>query len=364
MMASTALILLVNLSMFSSSISFESKGSFKLPTGIQGAICSLAESSVCADKFFSLLRSTSDSRYEFREVLHQVGNHSEVGKVVRRSDNCKSATSVGDFQGGKFLKNMFDGMIYEDISFDIKEMQSILSCSKDSLSRLGRSKRNNPKFKNTICWPLWRGDGYCDLGCNTEEYNYDDGDCCYETCISKVRRYPCGFTGFQCKEKASGTPDWSKDLKLCFKWKPSGDGRQCDRSGRGKVCAPFGSMTRYYYDDTDEREGGCALSWSIQARSAPSWFWSRLRLCFYAYSDGHSHQCNYGRIGMVQCKSANRWLHYVDNTDDRHGGCFLRWKLIYLGTRRFHFYHCSNCYRHFLVVFNEFWLFNSQNIEP
>ena len=42
----------------------------------------------------------------------------------------------------------------------------------------------------------YRGDGYCDRagGLNSPQCNYDDGDCCEETCQGSL----CGNNGYQC----------------------------------------------------------------------------------------------------------------------------------------------------------------------
>ena len=182
---------------------------------------------------------------------------------------------------------------------------------------------------STTCLPYWLGDGFCDLGCNTKEYNYDDGDCCYKTCIAKVRRFPCGYTGFQCRTDSGDIPSWFLKIKLCFRWKSTGAAAQCDNTTRGLICAPVGSMTRFYLDDTDKRRGGCRLSWKIEARDVPVSFKNNMMICFGSYADGDYHQCNNGITNTQQCQPLNKWLNYLDDTDDREGGCYMTWKLQY-----------------------------------
>jgi hypothetical protein len=48
-------------------------------------------------------------------------------------------------------------------------------------------------------YPDWVGDGYCDYdsyGYNTPQCNYDNGDCCKESCIPTY--FECGSNGFVC----------------------------------------------------------------------------------------------------------------------------------------------------------------------
>ena len=308
---------------------------------IRETICQIDASSICLSELLDLIK-TSGKSTELVQILESLNRVSNVLMRFKTNENCNTTKEKRLPSMEKTSKELgVDRLLTnEEVAFDVHILKKELRCTTDVL--MERYKRDvgaassspgNSAVKNTICWEFWRGDGFCDLGCNTEEFNYDDGDCCYETCIAKIRRYPCGYTGFQCEMKTATAPSWSKDLKLCFKWRANGDKLQCDRAQHGKVCAPFGSMTKYYYDDTDERNGGCVLSWSIQAQTAPSWFWSRLRLCLFSYSDGNPNQCNYGKNSQVQCKSANYWLHYIDDTDNRPGSCFLRWRLVYWGMK-------------------------------
>ena len=65
-----------------------------------------------------------------------------------------------------------------------------------------------PNFSSAQCnveYPEFVGDGYCDNGpYNTEACNYDDGDCCEETCVDAF--YTCGYTVFNCTDPALNTP--------------------------------------------------------------------------------------------------------------------------------------------------------------
>ena len=305
-------------------------------TSIGEILCSLTNEFMCASSFWNKIGDSHDFISFWRMLRGR--QRFQFARLFTFSKNCNGvvkgrlASSLKEI-GLESHKNES-----RDVLLDIRNLKRLLQCG-NGISRYAqvRVKRNTAQNLNftttasTFCWPFWRGDGYCDLGCNTEEYNYDDGDCCYETCTQKIRRYPCGFTGFQCKHNTNNAPSWVNDIKFCFRWRANGDGSQCDTAGKGKICAPLGSMTKFYYDDTDERNGGCVLSWKIEAMSAPEWFWTRLQLCLYSYSDGDMFQCNYGSTNNIRCRRANDWVHYVDDTDNRQGGCILRWKVLYLG---------------------------------
>ena len=113
------------------------------------------------------------------------------------------------------------------------------------------------------CNSNWVGDGYCDSTCNNRENKFDDGDCCEYSCTTKLRTYPCGSNGYDCKIPVT-VPSWfSEDTKLCYKWRPDGDGGQCGAGEPRELCATVGSPTQYYRDDTDNRGGGCRMQWAI-----------------------------------------------------------------------------------------------------
>ena len=92
------------------------------------------------------------------------------------------------------------------------------------------------------------------------------------------------------------------------------------------ICAGIGNYTQVYYDDTDERPGGCRMSWMLSVpHDAPHWLLYS-RLCYQWYPEGDEEQCG-GGVAMTLCAHANHWTtYYRDNTDDRSGGCRMAWK--------------------------------------
>jgi len=71
------------------------------------------------------------------------------------------------------------------------------------------------------CPSTWRGDGYCDDGCNSAENNYDDGDCC-AGCCKTGRRYSCGCNGYRCARGCNSGP--SKPCLFLHGLGQTGDG--------------------------------------------------------------------------------------------------------------------------------------------
>jgi len=47
------------------------------------------------------------------------------------------------------------------------------------------------------CPAGWAGDGYCDSQCNHAGTNWDNGDCCSQSC-TPGRNYACGYAGYTC----------------------------------------------------------------------------------------------------------------------------------------------------------------------
>lgn len=123
---------------------------------------------------------------------------------------------------------------------------------------------------------------------------------------------------------------WFRESRLCYRWTTNGDGAQCNQGAREPYirCAPVGAYTPAYTDDTDERPGGCQLSWAFFIPSdSPEWL-REAKLCFHWDTDGNSTQCGGPGVARDLCASVNQWTRYfLDDTDDRPGGCYMSWSL-------------------------------------
>jgi len=64
----------------------------------------------------------------------------------------------------------------------------------------------------------------------------------------------------------SNAPMWLKNnLKMCFKWRATGDRGQCGQGGLpSPVCAKSNQWTTPYKDDSDKRHGGCMMSFGLK----------------------------------------------------------------------------------------------------
>ncbi len=94
-----------------------------------------------------------------------------------------------------------------------------------------------------------------------------------------------------------------------------------------EMCAPVGSFTQEYRDDTDKRSGGCRMSWMLSVpNNSPQWL-RDVQLCYHWYPDGDGGQCG-GDVARDLCAVANTWTsYYCDDTDRRSGGCRMSWEL-------------------------------------
>lgn len=171
----------------------------------------------------------------------------------------------------------------------------------------------------------WLGDGWCDAVFNTREYKFDDGDCCESTCTARLRTFPCGANGYNCRI-VEPIPSWFNLTQLCYKWRPDGDGGQCGGGVGRELCAVVGSSTTYYRDDTDRRSGGCRMQWGIRSPYSPAWF-RNVKICYRWYADGDGGQCGGGAATELCAAVGHFTSEYRDDTDRRSGGCRMSWRL-------------------------------------
>lgn len=122
-------------------------------------------------------------------------------------------------------------------------------------------------------------------------------------------------------------PSWfTEKTKLCYKWRPDGDGGQCGGGAARLLCSAPNARTAVYRDDTDGRGGGCRMQWGITSYNNPSWF-NEVKICYRWYPDGDGGQCG-GGASRLLCAPINRYTsEYRDDSDGRGGGCRMSWKL-------------------------------------
>ena len=119
---------------------------------------------------------------------------------------------------------------------------------------------------------------------------------------------------------------WFKSVQICYRWFADGSG-QCGGGAPNSQCASIGNFTSEYRDDTDDRPGGCRMSWQLSVPGySPHWL-RTMSLCFEWFADGDSGQCG-GGVEQTLCATANSWTRYYrDDTDNRGGGCRMSWSL-------------------------------------
>ncbi|CAG5124603.1 unnamed protein product [Candidula unifasciata] len=122
-------------------------------------------------------------------------------------------------------------------------------------------------------------------------------------------------------------PDWFRsNTQLCYKWRADGDGGQCGGGAANLLCVRPNLMTPVYRDDTDRRGGGCRMQWGIQSQGFPSWF-NQVRVCYRWYPDGDGGQCGGGAARELCSNINEYSPEYRDDTDNRGGGCRMSWRI-------------------------------------
>ena len=128
--------------------------------------------------------------------------------------------------------------------------------------------------------------------------------------------------------RSPAAPDWFRDnVQVCYQWFADGDGGQCGGGADQTLCAGVGNFTAEYRDDTDNRGGGCRMSWMLSVPvDSPQWL-RDVQLCYHWFADGNGGQCG-GGVGTELCAQANSWTTiYRDDTDNRGGGCQMAWQI-------------------------------------
>ncbi|XP_059154878.1 perivitellin-2 67 kDa subunit-like [Physella acuta] len=168
-------------------------------------------------------------------------------------------------------------------------------------------------------------------------------------------------------DKRSGgyeAPYWMRAIQMCFNWDYEDDVGQCGGGAPLKQCVLANQWTQYYVDKTDDRAGGWVkskyhakadnidlsapggaeepintyvanatgnmiqnlLPQGLIPDGAPYWM-QAIQMCFNWDYEGDVGQCG-GGAPLKQCVLANQGTqYYVDNTDDRAGGCKMSWGL-------------------------------------
>ncbi|XP_059159775.1 perivitellin-2 67 kDa subunit-like [Physella acuta] len=126
---------------------------------------------------------------------------------------------------------------------------------------------------------------------------------------------------------ASNPPDWLSKVKMCYQWYAESDAAQCGGDAGKTYCADVNKYTTEYLDDTTKRDGGCMMRWMIQVPdSSPTWM-KGVQMCFNWEADGDAAQCGGTAPLSQCVKANSWTEYYRDKTDDRRGGCMMSWGL-------------------------------------
>ncbi|XP_070541628.1 uncharacterized protein [Ptychodera flava] len=282
-----------------------------------------------------------DGRPSQQVAVEDVGDGAVNIPTQQARISLKFVSTLNCSQVSDLLLRLRDSPVFEDASgsrfeerFQLHDFllgrASELNCELDrEITRLVFPNFEQRTESSLVCKESSIGDGWCDLACNNEEYEYDDGDCCRHSCAAKPRDLPCGINGYECKSQSPGliAPSWFRnDAQLCYSWYPDGDGGQCGGGAARTLCSGVNGYTDYYRDDTDGRSGGCRMSWAVLAYGAESWF-DQVQICYKWYADGDGGQCGGGAASEL-CAPVNTYTaYYRDDSDERSGGCRMSWQL-------------------------------------
>lgn len=120
---------------------------------------------------------------------------------------------------------------------------------------------------------------------------------------------------------------WAQySLRICFK--ETEGSSQC-LEGPSYTCSGWShepDWTKEFWDDTDDRGGGCEYQWRIEAVPFNDLKNQEYRLCFQETEGGS--QCQLTRSSCTGWSSSATWTApFRDDTDDRGGGCKYQWKI-------------------------------------
>ena len=120
---------------------------------------------------------------------------------------------------------------------------------------------------------------------------------------------------------------FKENVQICYRWYADGNGGQCGGGAAQLLCAPIGSYTAEYRDDIDNIEAvdvechGCSLfllmhlSGFVPSSSAISGIQMVIG------------QCGAGEGRELCANSNHWTTYYRDDTDNRGGGCRMSWEL-------------------------------------
>lgn len=123
-------------------------------------------------------------------------------------------------------------------------------------------------------------------------------------------------------------PSWFLRTQLSYDWYADWNICQCgDGGGSNKLFANVNEWTSYYKDDTDDRYGGCQMRWGIESVGYDNWF-DNVQICFRWSAIGSGvDQCGQG-VENGLCAIVNNFTDfYREDTDSRSKGCQMQWKL-------------------------------------
>lgn len=105
------------------------------------------------------------------------------------------------------------------------------------------------------------------------------------------------------------------------------DVQQCGVGKGYNYCGNINSLSNEYLDDTSQNRGGCKIRWMLEIPGRVPYWMKVLQVCFKWEAEGEAAQCGGGAPPYQCVPATNWTEYYFDYTDDRLGGCKLSWGL-------------------------------------
>ncbi|XP_059143534.1 perivitellin-2 67 kDa subunit-like [Physella acuta] len=122
-------------------------------------------------------------------------------------------------------------------------------------------------------------------------------------------------------------PAWFNNVKICFQWYAENDIWQCGGDGGQTFCSNINNYTPPYFDDTGSRNGGCRMRWMLQVPDNVPYWMKAVHMCYKWEADGDAGQCGGGAPSVQCAVANEWTVYYLDYTDNRWGGCKMSWGL-------------------------------------
>ncbi|XP_059172760.1 perivitellin-2 67 kDa subunit-like [Physella acuta] len=126
---------------------------------------------------------------------------------------------------------------------------------------------------------------------------------------------------------SANNPAWFNDVQICYQWYAENNWDQCGGNPGDTYCASINSYTTKYFDDTGSRSGGCKMRWKLQVPDTAPYWMKAVHMCYKWEASDDASQCGGGAPTEQCVVANTWTAYYLDYTDNRSGGCLMSWGL-------------------------------------